>query len=82
MEKRLKIAQIAARTQLSVSTVSRVLAGKANTSPAAPVATRRGPVCPHCHKVMLRVGTWRTPQDLLGLFAAWRALRQPDTHPP
>ena len=35
MEKRLKIAEIAARTQLSVSTVSRVLAGKANTSPAA-----------------------------------------------
>ncbi|EKG3231332.1 hypothetical protein SK54_03296 [Enterobacter sp. MGH120] len=32
MDKRLKITEIAARTQLSISTVSRVLAGKANTS--------------------------------------------------
>ena len=32
MDKKLKIAEIAARTQLSASTVSRVLAGKANTS--------------------------------------------------
>lgn len=32
MEKKLKIAEIAARTGLSASTVSRVLAGKANTS--------------------------------------------------
>lgn len=35
MDKRLKIADIAARTQLSISTVSRVLAGKANTSEKA-----------------------------------------------
>lgn len=35
MDKRLKIAEIAARTQLSISTVSRVLAGKANTSEKA-----------------------------------------------
>ncbi|EMD6811547.1 LacI family DNA-binding transcriptional regulator [Citrobacter koseri] len=35
MDKRLKISEIAARTQLSVSTVSRVLAGKANTSEKA-----------------------------------------------
>lgn len=32
MEKKLKIAEIAARTGLSASTVSRVLAGKSNTS--------------------------------------------------
>ncbi|SUX61557.1 transcriptional regulator [Citrobacter amalonaticus] len=32
MDKRLKIREIAARTQLSISTVSRVLAGKSNTS--------------------------------------------------
>jgi hypothetical protein len=55
--------------------------------PAAPPPAGRdakttapcGPICPHCHKVMLRVGAWRTPQDLLHLFAAWRALRRPDT---
>jgi hypothetical protein len=41
-----------------------------------------GPVCPHCHKVMLRLGAWRTPQDLLHLFAAWRLRHRPDTHPP
>ncbi|BBV66890.1 TPA: LacI family transcriptional regulator [Kluyvera ascorbata] len=35
MEKKLKIAEIAARTGLSASTVSRVLAGKANTSDRA-----------------------------------------------
>ncbi|ASG63768.1 cytochrome-c peroxidase [Kluyvera genomosp. 3] len=35
MEKKLKIAEIAARTGLSASTVSRVLAGKANTSARA-----------------------------------------------
>lgn len=35
MDKRLKITEIAARTQLSISTVSRVLAGKANTSEKA-----------------------------------------------
>ena len=35
MEKKLKIAEIARRTGLSASTVSRVLAGKANTSPRA-----------------------------------------------
>ncbi|WP_165464734.1 LacI family DNA-binding transcriptional regulator [Enterobacter cloacae] len=35
MDKRLKITQIAERTQLSISTVSRVLAGKANTSERA-----------------------------------------------
>jgi hypothetical protein len=39
-------------------------------------------LCPRCHKAMLRVGAWRTPQDLLRLFAAWRALRRPDPHPP
>ena len=35
MDKRLKITEIAARTRLSISTVSRVLAGKANTSEKA-----------------------------------------------
>lgn len=35
MSKKLKIAEIAAQTGLSISTVSRVLAGKANTSEAA-----------------------------------------------
>ncbi|MSL95284.1 LacI family DNA-binding transcriptional regulator, partial [Escherichia coli] len=35
MDKKLKIADIAARTGLSPSTVSRVLAGKANTSARA-----------------------------------------------
>jgi DNA-binding LacI/PurR family transcriptional regulator len=35
MDKRLRIAEIASRTQLSMSTVSRVLAGKANTSEKA-----------------------------------------------
>lgn len=37
MDKRLKITEIAARTQLSISTVSRVLAGKANTRVVFPV---------------------------------------------
>ena len=36
MDKKLKIADIAARTGLSPSTVSRVLAGKANTSAQRP----------------------------------------------
>lgn len=35
MDKKLKVSEIAARTGLSVSTVSRVLAGKANTSARA-----------------------------------------------
>lgn len=35
MDKRFKISEIAARTQLSVSSVSRVLAGKENTSEKA-----------------------------------------------
>jgi DNA-binding LacI/PurR family transcriptional regulator len=35
MDKKLKITEISVRTGLSASTVSRVLAGKANTSPAA-----------------------------------------------
>lgn len=38
MDKRLKIREIAARTQLSISTVSRVLAGKSNTSDNAGVS--------------------------------------------
>ena len=40
------------------------------------------PQCPRCHKAMLRVGAWRTPQDLLRLFTAARAWRRPDAHPP
>lgn len=35
MDKKLRVAEIAARTGLSASTVSRVLAGKANTSEKA-----------------------------------------------
>ncbi|MFH0408244.1 helix-turn-helix domain-containing protein, partial [Klebsiella quasipneumoniae] len=35
MDKKLRVAEIAARTGLSASTVSRVLAGKANTSDKA-----------------------------------------------
>ncbi|VED52574.1 Transcriptional regulator, LacI family [Raoultella terrigena] len=35
MDKKLRIAEIAARTGMSASTVSRVLAGKANTSEKA-----------------------------------------------
>ena len=42
MDKRLKITEIAARTQLSISTVSRVLAGKANTSEIARARVRAG----------------------------------------
>lgn len=53
----------------------------AQTSPAG--ATQRcGPLCPRCHKAMLRVGAWRTTADLLRLLVLWRALRRPDTHPP
>lgn len=39
MDKKLKVSEIAARTGLSVSTVSRVLAGKANTSAGPPEGT-------------------------------------------
>lgn len=40
------------------------------------------PLCPRCHKAMLRLGSWRTPQDLLRLFAAGRTSRRLDAHPP
>jgi hypothetical protein len=50
-------------------------------SPAQPApaqATRPcGPVCARCHKAMLRLGAWRTPEDLRRLLLAGRALRPP-----
>jgi hypothetical protein len=62
-------------------------AGATSPAPApapdpAQAAAPGRPLCPHCHKVMLRVGTWRTPQEFLGLLARWRAPRRRDTHPP
>lgn len=39
-------------------------------------------LCPHCHQPMLRVGAWRTQEDLHRLFIAWRRQRRPDAHPP
>jgi len=40
------------------------------------------PQCPRCHKAMIRVGAWRTPQQLLCLLALWRTRHRPDAHPP
>jgi hypothetical protein len=40
-------------------------------------APRCGPLCPRCQKAMLRIGAWRTEEDLRRLLIAWRALHPP-----
>jgi len=40
------------------------------------------PLCPRCHKSMLRLGSWRTQQDLHRLLLAARALPQLYPRPP
>ena len=55
------------------------------TSPAPPpakVSAPNRPLCPHCHKPMLRIGTWRTPAEFHLLLLGWCASHPPDTHPP
>jgi len=70
MEKRLKIAEIAARTQLSISTVSRVLAGKANTSEKA---RKRVLECARELGVMDGMAAGRLLLNSLMVFAPQRA---------
>jgi DNA-binding LacI/PurR family transcriptional regulator len=70
MDKRLKIAEIAARTQLSISTVSRVLAGKANTSEKARVKVLD---CARALGVMDAMAAGRLLLNSLVVFAPQRA---------
>ncbi len=67
MDKRLKITEIAARTQLSISTVSRVLAGKANTSEKARARVLT------CARVMDGLAAGRLLLNSLVVFAPQRA---------
>jgi hypothetical protein len=57
--------------------------------PAAPSAplpdTTPGPatpLCPHCHKPMLRLGSWRTRDNLHRLLIRWQTRHARDFHPP
>src|SRR5690606_14535534 len=70
MDKRLKITEIAARTQLSISTVSRVLAGKANTSEKARAKVR---ACARELGVMDGMAAGRLLLNSLVVFAPQRA---------
>ena len=70
MSKKLKITQIAARTGLSVSTVSRVLAGKANTSDAA---RQRVMACAEQLGVLQGMAAGRLLLNSLVVFAPQRA---------
>ena len=70
MDKRLKITEIAARTQLSISTVSRVLAGKANTSEKA---RNRVLACARELGVMDGLAAGRLLLNSLVVFAPQRA---------
>lgn len=51
-------------------------------TPSAPHSARGAPLCPHCHKPMLRLGSWRTPQELSALLTLWRARHRLEAHPP
>lgn len=70
MDKKLKIAEIAARTNLSTSTVSRVLAGKANTSDKARIAVL---ACARELGVMEGIAAGRLLLNNLLVFAPQRA---------
>ena len=70
MDKKLKIAEIAQRTNLSTSTVSRVLAGKANTSEAA---RNRVLACARDMGVMEGMAAGRLLLNNLVVFAPQRA---------
>lgn len=70
MSKKLKIAQIAAQTGLSISTVSRVLAGKANTSEAA---RQRVMACAEQLGVLQGMAAGRLLLNSLVVFAPQRA---------
>ena len=70
MDKKLKISEIARRTNLSTSTVSRVLAGKANTSEAARHAVL---ACARELGVMNGIAAGRLLLNNLVIFAPQRA---------
>ena len=70
MDKKLKVSEIAARTGLSVSTVSRVLAGKANTSARA---RQRVLECARELGVMEGIAAGRMLLNNLVVFAPQRA---------
>lgn len=70
MSKKLKIAEIAAQTGLSLSTVSRVLAGKANTSEAA---RQRVLGCAQQNGVLKGMAAGRLLLNSLTIFAPQRA---------
>ncbi|MDU6412807.1 MAG: LacI family DNA-binding transcriptional regulator, partial [Yersiniaceae bacterium] len=70
MDKKLKISEIAAQTGLSISTVSRVLAGKANTSEAA---RQRVLACAQAKGVLQGMAAGRLLLNSLVVFAPQRA---------
>lgn len=55
---------------------------RSGTSSASTRPARCGPACPRCQKAMVRLGAWRTPEQLSGLLAAWRVRPRPAAHPP
>jgi hypothetical protein len=62
-------------------------AGATSPAPAPPpdpaqAAAPGRPLCPHCHKAMLHVGAWRTPEQFQRLLTVARAVYRRDTHPP
>jgi DNA-binding LacI/PurR family transcriptional regulator len=73
MSKKLKIAEIAAQTGLSISTVSRVLAGKANTSEAA---RQRVLSCAEQKGVLQGMAAGRLLLNSLVVFAPQRAFEE------
>ncbi len=73
MSKKLKIAEIAARTGLSISTVSRVLAGKANTSEAA---KQKVLDCAQQNGVLEGMAAGRLLLNSLVVFAPQRAFEE------
>jgi DNA-binding LacI/PurR family transcriptional regulator len=73
MSKKLKIAEIAARTGLSISTVSRVLAGKANTSDAA---KQKVLDCAQQNGVLKGMAAGRLLLNSLVVFAPQRAFEE------
>jgi len=73
MSKKLKIAEIAAQTGLSISTVSRVLAGKANTSEAAKQQVLR---CAQQNGVLKGMAAGRLLLNSLVVFAPQRAFEE------
>ncbi len=73
MSKKLKIAEIAAQTGLSISTVSRVLAGKANTSEAA---RQQVLSCARQNGVLKGIAAGRLLLNSLVVFAPQRAFEE------